>query len=379
MKAINTLFVALILAAIVFSCTRRIDNTKSDIEIHAAEIINDEGLTKYIDDVCFTIVDTTLLYYSMVNKIIIDDSLLIILVGKERKEIVIVNKDGHLHGRIDFKGSGPGEYKQISDCTYNFKTKEILIYDIVTKSIYSYNLRGQFKWQKKIGLQAVNFITDDKYYYFYTKKLISELGDNKEIVVLDKDFNLVNSFFKYKEQPDRFRFSAHQVFSRNDRSEIFFSNVFRDTTYKVSSKECVQYYTYHIEEEIPNRYTHDQDLYNNYFRYYIFHFGLFESTQNWIYFNVLKKGYLKDIYMSTNRKYFIETTYTQVSKNIYLSNPLGSDNQYFYYAILPKWIEEHAGEFHEFLSKYNRSDLISYFNKNLLNFNPIIVRLKFIE
>ncbi|TSA37314.1 MAG: 6-bladed beta-propeller [Porphyromonadaceae bacterium] len=369
----------MILMGALISCVRKTENSKMELKINDAEMINGDGLNKYIDKLDFTIVDTTVMYFTLIDKIIVDDSLLITLVGKERKEIAIVDKGGHLYGRIDCLGSGPGEYKQISDCTYNFKTKEIIVYDIVTKSLYSYNLRGQFKWQKKLDLQAVNFITDDQYYYFYTKKLISELGNGKEIVVLDKNCHLVNSFFKYKEQPDRFRFSADQVFSRNDRNEIFFSNVFRDTTYKISSKECVPYYTYLVDEEIPTRYTVDRDLYNNYFRKYIFHSGLYESTQNWIYFNVIQKGHLKDFYLSTDGKYFIETSYTQVSKNIYLNNPIGYDNQYFYYAILPRWIEDNVDEFYKLLAKYNRSDLISYFNRNLLYYNPIIVRVKFID
>ena len=369
----------MILIGALISCVRKDENSRIGINILDAEMISDDDLNRYIDKLDFTIVDTTLLYFTQIDKIIVDDSLLIILAGRERKEIFIVDMSGHLFGKIDYLGGGPGEYKQITDYTFNFKTKEIIVYDMATRGLYSYNLRGQFKWQKKLDLGAVNLITDDQYYYFYTKKFISELGSGDEVVVLDQNFKLVNSFFKYTEQPDRFRYSAEQVFSRNVRNEIFFSNVFRDTTYKISSKKCVAYDTYLVNEEIPTRYTVDGDLFNNYFRNYNFYNGLYESTQNWIYFRVVQKSFFKDFYLSTDRKYFIETANTHISKNIYLSKPIGCDNQYFYYAILPTWIDDHVNEFYKLLEKYNRSDLISYFDKNLLNYNPIIVRVKFID
>jgi len=369
----------MILTGALISCVRKTGNSKMEIKILDAEMINDDGLNRYIDKLDFTIVDTTLLYFSQIDKIIVDDSLLINLVGRERKVIVIVDKGGHLYGKIDYLGGGPGEYKQITDYTFNFKTKEIIVYDMATRGLYSYNLRGQFKWQKKLDLGAVNLITDDQYYYFYTKKFISELGSGNEVVVLDQNFKLVNSFFKYTEQPDRFRYSADQVFARNDRNEILFSNVFRDTTYKISSKACVPYCTYRVNEEIPTRYTVDRDLFNNYFRKYNFYSGLYESTQNWIYLRVVQKSFFKDFYLSIDRKFFIETANTHISKNIYLSKPIGCDNQYFYYAIHPGWIEDHVDEFYKLLTKYNRPDLVSYFDRNLLNYNPIIVRVKFID
>ena len=383
-EAINLIYLSmkkyvvfLALLGSILSCARTTENSKVEIDIQSAEMISSDSLNMLVDQLDFIIVDTAQIYFSLVRKIISDDSIMIILVGKNRKEIVIMDQYGHLNARIDYIGSGPGEYKNITDITYNFKTKEIIVFDIVSKNLYTYNLKGQYISQKKIDLQASNCITDDEYYYFFTEKLISELGKGKEIIVLDKNCNLVNSFFEYKQQPDRFRYSADQVFFRNERSEIFFSNVFRDTTYRISSKECKPSYIYNINNKIPTRYTIDRDLFNNNFRNYNFHSGLFGSTKNWIHFNVVKKNQSIDYYLSNDRQQFIATNSTQISRNIYLSEPIGFDNQYFYYAINPDWIDNHIDEFNELLLKYNRSDLVAYFDKNILNYNPIIIRIKF--
>lgn len=368
-----TLFLALL------SCERMNDTNRMEINVNEAEIVNDEDLNKYIEELDFFIVDTTQIIFNQVNKIISDDSFIILLTGKGRKEVIVIDKDSKLFGRINYYGGGPGEFKNINDITYNFKTKEIIIYDIVSRSLFSYDLKGTFRWQKKIDLQAEKIITDDEYYYFYTNKLFSELGANREVVVLDSACKKVNSFFKYKEEPFNFRLTISQVFSRNDKNQIFYSNVFRDTIYQVSNKNCVPYLILKFDEKIPTKYTQDADSYNNNSKHYVFNHGLFSLNEKWICFRIKRKGNFKDLYLKKDHDSFIETAYTQLSKNIYLSNPLGNDSQNFYYAILPQWIEEHKEEFYDFLKKYDHPELIAYFNKNLLYFNPIIVRVKFVS
>lgn len=368
----------ILIAAIVFiGCSKEQNPIQNEFRIDNATIVKNDELNHFIERIEFTIIDTTQIYCTRINKIISDDSLLIILIGRERRQIIITNCNGLIKGNIDYLGQGPGEYKQITDFTYNYKAKEIIVYDIVSKSLYGYNLEGQFLWQKKIDLQAVNIITDDQYYYFYTKKLISGIGLGKEIVVLDKNLKIVNSFFSYTEQPIRFRYSAENVFSRNMNNEILFSNVFRDTTYKISAKRIDAYYTYSISEEIPKRFTTDSDLYNTNFRNYVYNKGRFALTNNCTFFNIIRKGYSKDFYIVGKKQNMIETLSSQISKNIFLNYPIGSDNNYFYYSLLPSWLEGHVDEFYELLKRYNRSDLITYFNKDILNFNPVIIRIKF--
>lgn len=369
----------MLLCVFLLGCKRNPEGSGIEIKVANAEMMNEDRLYEFVDKLEFTVIDTTLTYFTYINKIIVDDSLLIILVGKERKEIVIVDKAGHLNGRIDYLGGGPGEYKQITDFSYNFTTNEIILYDIVTKSLFSYDLKGNFNWQKKFDLYATNFITDDQFYYFYTKKLISELGRDHEVVVLDKNFKLINSYFTYSEQPERFRYSAVQVFDRTEKSEILFSNVFRDTTYIVSSKTCAPYCNYSINKELPTGYTLDRDLFNNYFKKFNFFSGLNTSTQNWLYFRVTENSYFMDFYIATVGKHFLKTYNGQLSKNIFLSNPIGHDNQFFYYSISPDLIENHIDELNKLLQKFNRPDLVSYFDKDLLSYNPIIVRIKFVD
>jgi len=347
---------------------------KEFIELESVKACDYNSFKEMIDEMEFIIIDTMETTFSKIDKIIVNDSINILLVGKVHKQVLVCNRSGKLIGKIDRLGGGPGEYKKINDITYNYQTGEIIIWDIVTTSLYAFDISGKFIWQKKLEIYADNLITDDNNYYFYTDKLVSKLAKDKEVIVFNKSFELVNSYFHFTDHPNIFRYSAEEVFSRDTQGNIIFSNAFRDTVYQITPKSCSPYIIYLFNDDIPQKFTRDINSYNNHFRDYTYNLGSFCSNADWNYFNIVKKGYLKDFYHNKETGEIFETTYSQVSSTIYLGNPVGSYGNCFYYSILPEWIDN-LSDFHQLLIDYQRPDLVNYFNKNILHYNPIIARV----
>src|SRR3989339_1549400 len=283
---------------LILSCDNKGKYSEQGITLSNIEFVRNSEIQRYIKNIDFFVIDTTKLLISSINKMVVDNDCYILQIGKVHNEIVILKKDGSIIGRIDRKGSGPGEYKDLTDFTYNFRKKEILIFDILSKSIYSYSLNGNFNFQKRLNIQATNLITDDQCLYFYTQKLPSEIGDGREIIVFDENYNHINSFFEYPDQPYKMRSSASSVFTRNCKAEIFFSNEFRDTTYLIDKANCVPFLIYNIPNELPKRFSTDLNLYNENFRNYSNHRGYFTMTDNWVSFNLQEKGRSYDYYLS---------------------------------------------------------------------------------
>ena len=372
----KNLFLLFFLPFIFGHCTHPAENNGSTLSVCEGPYLSDNQIQDQISKVDFLVIDTTQALLSNITKIIVDDDLSIVFPGKMEQGILIVNSEGKINGKINYLGGGPGEYKDITDFTYNFKTHEIILLDIVTKSVYAYDLKGKFKWQKKINMQATQLITDDEFYYFYTHRRPFEIGQKTRIVVMNSDFKVVNSYFPNSEKQGS-KANANNVFSRNGESQILFSNRFVDTTYHITDKECKTYWLYQITNELPSKYLANLELYNANFRNYSFIQGEFFISGDWICMSTAQKARPMDYYYNQKSLASFSTTLTQLSTKIHLQSPIYSDKDWFYYSLIPGWIDQSKEQWIVFLHKFGREDLVKYFDGEILNYNPVIVKIKF--
>ena len=357
-------------------CTHPIENIGSTLSVCESPYLKDYQIQDQISKVDFLVIDTTQALLSDIRKIIVDDDLSFVFPGKVEQGILIVNSEGKINGKINYLGGGPGEYIDITDFTYNFNTKEIILLDIVTKNVYAYDLKGKFRWQKKIDMQATQLITDDEFYYFYTHRRPIEIGQKTRIVVMNSDFKVVNSYFPNSESQGS-NANANNVFSRNADSQILFSNRFVDTTYHITDKECKTYLLYHVTNELPSKYLANLVLYNANFRNYSFIQGEFFISGDWLCMSTAQKARPIDYYYNLKSHASFRTAWTQLSNKIHLKSPIYGDKDWFYYALSTEWIDQSKEQWLDFLRKFGREDLISYFNGEILNYNPVIVKIKF--
>ena len=113
---------------------------------------------------------------------------------------------------IGKKGKGPDEFIKISDFSIDESKKQILVTDVSRKRISFFDLEGKFINQSKLKFNPINVECDEKYYYFL--KMIE--GDNDfGIVVLDKNFNLINNLFPS---------NIHPVYSYNKQCFLKYDN-----------------------------------------------------------------------------------------------------------------------------------------------------------
>lgn len=363
------------LPLIIWHCTHPIENNGPALSVCESPYLKYSQIQDQISKVDFLVIDTTEALLNDIRKIIVDKDLSIIFPGKVEQGIMIVNSEGKINGKINYLGGGPGEYKYITDFTYNFKTKEILLFDAVTRSIYAYDLKGKFKWQKKTAVPATQLITDDKFYYFYTHRRPIEIGQKTRIVVMNSDFEVVNSYFPDSEKQGSYA-NANNVFSRNADNQILFSNIFVDTTYHITEKECKTYLLYHVTNELPSKYLANLELYNANFRNYSF-IREFFICGDWICITTVQDEKYTDYYHNLKTSSDFRTPSTQLSAKIHLRSPIYSDKDWFYYSLTPGWIDPSPEQWIDFLRKFGREDLVKYFDGEILNYNPVIVKIKF--
>jgi hypothetical protein len=372
----KTILLLLSMLPIFMHCTRPAENNSLALSVCESPLLKDSQIQDQISKVDFLVIDTTEALLSSIRKIIVDKELSIIFPGKNEQGILIVNSKGKMNGKINYLGGGPGEYIDITDFTYNFKTKEIIILDIVTKSVYAYDLKGKFKGQKKINMQATQLITDDEFYYFYTHRRPIEIGQITRIVVMNSDFKVVNSYFPNSESQGS-NANADNVFSRNSDNQIFYSNRFVDTTYLITDKACNNYLLYHVANELPSKYLANLVLYNANFRNYSFIEGEFFISGDWLCLSTAQKARPIDYYCNLKSLANFSTAWTQLSTKIHLKSPIYSDKDWFYYSLSTEWIDQSKEQWIDFLRKFDREDLVNYFKGEILNFNPVIVKIKF--
>jgi len=126
-------------------CTHPVEHNGLVLSVGENPYLADSQIQDQISKIDFLVIDTSEALLRDIRKIIVDEDLSIVFPGKDEQGILIVNSAGRINGKINYRGGGPGEYRNITDFTYNFKTKEIILLDIVTKSVYAYDLRGKFK------------------------------------------------------------------------------------------------------------------------------------------------------------------------------------------------------------------------------------------
>ena len=100
-------------------------------------------------------------------------------------------------------------------------------------------------------------------------------------------------------------------------------------------------------------------------------------SEDWIFISTAQKDRLIDYYYNLKISGSFRTAWTQLSTKIHLKSPIYSDKDWFYYSLTPEWIDQSKEQWIDFLRKFGREDLVKYFDREILNYNPVIVKIKF--
>lgn len=160
----------------------------------------------------------------VINKIVLDDSLLFVLDADMSKQIVIYNNEGKYIKSIRKIGRAESEYISLNDFSINQKDKQIyLLCD--KRKILVYDFEGNFIKIMKPKFSAINIEYSDGRFYF-----VSEDKNTGSLIVADKNLNITHSHFPNKDNK-LFHRLIHPLQKNNDGTVTYMryldNNIYR--------------------------------------------------------------------------------------------------------------------------------------------------------
>ncbi len=124
-----------------------------------------------------------------VNKLIHEDSLFIIMDNDLAKKIFVFGSDGKFISNIGSSGSGPDDFIQLNDVSYD-PSEKILYLLCNYNKILGYDLNGRLQKKMETPFRMINMeIYGDKFFF------VSEDPAAYEAIVCDRQLNILSAFF----------------------------------------------------------------------------------------------------------------------------------------------------------------------------------------
>ena len=159
-----------------------------------------------------------------------------IIAANDHCGVMVHARNGKALYNFNKKGSGPNEYKEISDLCYDPKTNEVFILSMLTCKIYVYDINGNFKRSFNTGYTGRNRIYNIK--IFNEKELYAYVFDNTFVRISRKDGKTISKkhFKSTKEMnlsinKDGFRANSSANTYIKSNENFILSTYASDTTY----------------------------------------------------------------------------------------------------------------------------------------------------
>ena len=376
MKAITKLLLIffILFEQILSSCSSNMD-PENTILIDDAEKIGSSQIIEMIEEVNLIKVETSDAILGRINKVIEHKDKIYLLHGLRKKQLTIINSKGELINTIDRIGSGPGEYKDLTDFALNEVKNWIIILDVTMKKLVIYGLDGHYIRDVKIDFFADKLAYFEDHYFLYTRLIANNISNGKEIIVLDSDFNLANSLLAYRPE-SILKLSTYNVFCKT-HNKLYFSNIFKDSVFILDSEGSKLYQRlFTSENPLPKECRNDSRLYNEYFEDSKFYMGCFNVVYPHAMFYVMDQHQEHIHIYNLKNHQNLYTDRMNIFGRIYLREPKGVGESHFYFSRQADWILDNSGDWIRLLETYKNSEAVNVVRNLNIEDNPILVQIK---
>jgi hypothetical protein len=164
--------------------------------------------------------------------------------------IFVFDKTGQFVSKLDKKGNGTGEYQNIGRLVIDDSEEYIEFIDWLNLVKFKYT-NISFEFVEAVKLPEIHYSVlcqrDNGFYYFATYQkdnVINGENTNAGLVVVDDKNNITTLFDKKIETDNFYLIMVGESFAKNDKNELFFSNVHYDNTfYRLEAAEAYPVYT----------------------------------------------------------------------------------------------------------------------------------------
>lgn len=195
-------------------------------------------------------------FIGQIDRILLNNDTLYVIDKTFAKSILICDMSGNLLGRITTTNrKGPGEFKTISSVVLNSDKSRVEIYDSYLAKFIFFDLLGNFIEEQKIPFPFSNHAYSHLYnkYYFYNNYIPINNKKRFRLTITDDNFQFSKGYFPFNENQD---FTAlHSMSSNNfhvnERGEVFFAEMLRNTVYKLIDEEIEEKYSLEFQTSPP--------------------------------------------------------------------------------------------------------------------------------
>lgn len=240
------------------SCSE-INTTREDKGDLEEIFIGDDS--KIIDDISQVVYDIEVIPYSgnstlsEVRKLLsVNDSLYFILDQLVYGNIIVTDNNFDEVKRLNFTGSGPGEYDKLTDAIIDEKENRLLVYDFQRQKMFKYDFEGKFQNSQRIAYYVTSFEMKDGLLYFTSAKhenVVNDSSITKDLFVIkypetDQIINTYKPFDQDKFQEVRLHNTTpfHKV-----SNSIYFNEVLEDTIFTVDKNSIVPRFRFRYKNE----------------------------------------------------------------------------------------------------------------------------------
>lgn len=249
------LFILFVLA--LMSCTNQ-SNTSYEVQdvefnLETDGSVNYQRLSEIVNEVTFIPLkhstDESLIGY--IDKIIVTETYIAIM-DESNKILNLYDLEGNYIRRIGKIGQGPGEYIGLGD--FQIYNDTIVVFDAPRRMILAYNMYGDFIFQKELPFQTDIFaVLNEDLWLWGLSSYNTEQYANSQIVLTDKNFNLLEKYVTYNKDIDHnMKLSYYFV---NSNNEFVYHQGLENEVYVFSQdgtlSECFKFDfgTYNIKRE----------------------------------------------------------------------------------------------------------------------------------
>lgn len=200
----------------------------------------------------------------MVAQILYNDGIFYIYDEKQ-DEVFLYNEVGKCIKKISDRGSGPKEYIGIGNIDINPECNELLIEDSQSSNVSFYDLKGNFKYKRKLPVQnGQTYSLGDSTLFVQMEAFQNRGSDEIEgygCLVMKGD-SVYRKGFKYITSQIGFC-GTNGVVDSYDNQSLYYKPLFSDSIYHIDSDSvCSLAYYFKDEESVWNKHWQSNEFVN---------------------------------------------------------------------------------------------------------------------